>query len=69
MVAIDMTDEQPAGVGMPCGGTMNIFIEPVLPRPELLIDGHARIAETLAIFGHLMGFYEAGDTSSGSDYR
>jgi xanthine dehydrogenase accessory factor len=50
-----MTDEE-LGVGMPCGGTMDIFIEPVLPKPELLIVGHGRIAETLAVLGDLMGF-------------
>src|SRR5271154_5792679 len=55
MVTIEMTDEQ-LGVGMPCGGTMDIFIEPVLPKPELLIVGHGRIAETLATLGSLMGF-------------
>ena len=55
MITIDMSDEQ-LGVGMPCGGTMDIFIEPVLPRPELLIVGHGRIAETLSMLGHLMGF-------------
>src|SRR5277367_5807220 len=55
MITVDMSDEQ-LGVGMPCGGTMDVFIEPVLPKPELLIVGHGRIAETLAALGHLMGF-------------
>ncbi len=55
MITVDMSEEH-LGVGMPCGGTMDIFIEPVLPRPELLIVGHGRIAETLAALGHLMGF-------------
>src|SRR5271170_7707526 len=55
MITVDMSDEQ-LGVGMPCGGTMDIFIEPVLPKPELLIVGHGRIAETLAVLGDLMGF-------------
>ena len=35
---------------------MEIFIEPVVPPPELLIVGHGRIAETLAVLGDLMGF-------------
>lgn len=35
---------------------MDVFIEPVLPEPELLIVGHGRIAETLASLGHMMGF-------------
>ncbi|MGC1296442.1 MAG: XdhC family protein, partial [Alloacidobacterium sp.] len=43
LITVDMTDEE-LGVGMPCGGTMDIFIEPVLPQPELLIVGHGRIA-------------------------
>jgi xanthine dehydrogenase accessory factor len=55
MITVDMSDEQ-LGVGMPCGGSMDIFIEPVVPKPELLIVGHGRIAETLATLGHLMGF-------------
>ena len=55
LITVDMSDEA-LGVGMPCGGTMDIFIEPVLPKPELLIVGHGRIAETLASLGDMMGF-------------
>jgi len=55
VITLDMTDEL-LGVGMPCGGVMDVYIEPVLPRPELLIVGHGRIAETLASLGSLMGF-------------
>ena|SRR5271165_1974238 len=54
-ITLDMTDEL-LGVGMPCGGIMEVFIEPVLPKPDLLIVGHGRIAETLARLGHLMDF-------------
>ncbi len=62
LITVDMSDEQ-LGVGMPCGGTMDIFIEPVLPKPELLIVGHGRIAETLAVLGELMGFTHNGQRS------
>ncbi|MGB8888448.1 MAG: XdhC family protein [Candidatus Korobacteraceae bacterium] len=55
LITLDMRDEE-LGVGMPCGGKMEVFIEPVLPEPELLIVGHGRIAETLSILGNLMGF-------------
>jgi len=55
LITLDLRDEQ-LGVGMPCGGKMEVFIEPVLPKPELLIVGHGRIAEALATLGHLMGF-------------
>lgn len=55
LITLDMTDEL-LGVGMPCGGKMDVYIEPVLPQPELLIVGHGRIAEVLAAIGHIMGF-------------
>jgi xanthine dehydrogenase accessory factor len=55
LITLDMTDEL-LGVGMPCGGVMDVYIEPVLPKPELLIVGHGRIAETLATLGSIMGF-------------
>jgi xanthine dehydrogenase accessory factor len=55
VITLDMTDEL-LGVGMPCGGKMDVYIEPVLPKPDLLIAGHGRIAETLAALAHLLGF-------------
>lgn len=55
LVTLDMQDEV-LGVGMPCGGRMEVYIEPVLPKPQLLIAGHGRIAETLAALGTLMNF-------------
>ena len=53
VINVDLTDEV---FGMPCGGMMQVAIEPVLPKPDLVIAGHGRIAETLAQFGHLLGF-------------
>jgi len=55
LITLDMQDEV-LGVGMPCGGMMDVYIEPVLPKPELVIAGHGRIVETLASLGHLMNF-------------
>jgi xanthine dehydrogenase accessory factor len=55
LISLNMQDEV-LGVGMPCGGMMDVYIEPVLPQPELLIAGHGRIAETLAALGHWMNF-------------
>jgi xanthine dehydrogenase accessory factor len=53
VINVDLTDEV---FGMPCGGMMQVAIEPVLPKPDLMIAGHGRIAETLAELGHLLGF-------------
>ncbi len=55
LITLDMQDEL-LGVGMPCGGMMDVYIEPVTPSPELFIVGHGRIAETLASLGGLMNF-------------
>ena len=35
---------------------MKVYIEPVLPPPQLVIAGHGRIAETLAVLGQITGF-------------
>ncbi|HEY6271291.1 MAG TPA: XdhC family protein [Terriglobales bacterium] len=55
LISLNMQDEV-LGVGMPCGGMMDVYVEPVVPQPTLLIAGHGRLAETLAALGHLMNF-------------
>src|SRR5260370_36057542 len=55
LITLDMPDEV-LGVGMPCGGMMDVYIEPVVPKPELVIAGHGKIAETLGSLGQLMNF-------------
>lgn len=54
MLDIDLDDEM-LGAGMPCGGRMRVYVEPVLPRPSLWLMGHGRVAESLCIFGDLLG--------------
>lgn len=55
VVSLDLDDEV-LGVGMPCGGHMRVYVEPVTPQPELLILGHGAIAETLALIGKRLEF-------------
>lgn len=55
LLTLDMTDEV-LGVGMPCGGKMEVYIEPVLPRPRLVIVGHGRIAETVTSLAAILNF-------------
>jgi xanthine dehydrogenase accessory factor len=54
VVEIDMEDEV-LGVGMPCGGSMRVYVEPVLAKPALWILGHGRVAEVVCELGDLMG--------------
>jgi len=46
IVDIDMDDEV-LGAGMPCGGHMRVFVEPVLAKPTVWIMGHGAVAEHL----------------------
>jgi xanthine dehydrogenase accessory factor len=48
-------DDEVLGVGMPCGGRMRVYVEPVLPDPVLWILGHGRVAESLCKLGAEMG--------------
>jgi len=50
-------DDEVMGVGMPCGGFMELFVEPVIQPPRLLVLGHGAIAETLVAFGKPLGFH------------
>ncbi|MFA9459943.1 XdhC family protein [Thiohalorhabdus sp. Cl-TMA] len=51
---IDMNDEV-LGAGMPCGGSMRVYVEPVPPAPTLWLVGHGRVAETLSRMAALAG--------------
>src|SRR5215218_1367599 len=55
VIELDLNDEV-LGTGMPCGGAMRVFVEPVLPRAVLSLLGHGRVAECLCRLGALMGF-------------
>ncbi|HEY5033655.1 MAG TPA: XdhC family protein [Candidatus Dormibacteraeota bacterium] len=49
----------------PSGGSLDIFIEPRLPRPLLLVFGETPVAETLAKLGELTGFRSRTVTHAG----
>ncbi len=54
IIDIDLNDEI-LGAGMPCGGSMRVYVEPVLPKPSLWIMGHGRVAECLCQMGDILG--------------
>lgn len=55
LVEIDLDDEV-FGAGMPCGGNMRVYVEPMLPKPVLWLMGHGLIVESLCKFAHQLGF-------------
>jgi xanthine dehydrogenase accessory factor len=48
------------------GGTLDIYIEPVLPKPHILIFGRSPLAQTLARLGKTVG-YRISVVASGAD--
>jgi xanthine dehydrogenase accessory factor len=40
----------------PSHGTMDVFVEPVLPRPQIVICGASPVAVALAVLGRRVGF-------------
>ncbi|MGD0842577.1 MAG: XdhC/CoxI family protein [Candidatus Acidiferrales bacterium] len=42
--------------GLICGGTLEIFVEPILPQPELAIFGGGHVSMALAQTAHAAGF-------------
>jgi xanthine dehydrogenase accessory factor len=48
------------------GGTLDIYIEPVLPKPHILIFGRSPLAQTLARLGKTVG-YKISVVASGAD--
>jgi xanthine dehydrogenase accessory factor len=39
------------------GGSMDIYVEPHVPKPRLLVVGDSPVAETLVALGHLMDYH------------
>jgi xanthine dehydrogenase accessory factor len=50
------------------GGTLDIYIEPVLPKPHIVILGRSPVARTLARLGKTIG-YRVSAAASGADHE
>jgi xanthine dehydrogenase accessory factor len=66
IIELDLDDEV-LGTGMPCGGSMRVFVEPVSPPPTLWVLGHGRAAECLCRFGATLGFRVVVDDTPAVD--
>ena len=45
------------------GGSLEIYLEPVLPKPELVVVGESPVAETVSQLGEMLGFKVSADPS------
>ena len=49
----------------PSQGTMDIFVEPVLPRPQVVVCGSSPVAVAVADLGRRIGFARHGVRAGG----
>src|SRR5579862_3333509 len=52
----NLNNEASYDSGLICGGTLEIFVEPILPQPILYIFGGGHISMALAAAAHTAGF-------------
>jgi xanthine dehydrogenase accessory factor len=56
VMSFDLTDESMGESGLICGGKVEIFIEPVLPTPKMVIFGAGHIATQVSKIASIAGF-------------
>src|SRR5207244_10515691 len=58
-------EERPGVIALPMtchsGGSVDIYLEPVLPAPRLVLFGESPCARALARLGEVMGYSLSGD--------
>ncbi len=52
----ELVEEELGGVGMSCGGKIDVSIEIIEPDPTLIIAGSGHIAKAIAKLGNMLGF-------------
>ncbi|MGA2960191.1 MAG: XdhC/CoxI family protein [Candidatus Korobacteraceae bacterium] len=55
-LTFDLNNDPSYNTGLVCGGTLEVFVEPVIPPAELFIFGGGHIALSLCKLAHLAGF-------------
>jgi xanthine dehydrogenase accessory factor len=66
VIELDMNDEV-LGTGMPCGGSMRVYVEPTTTPPTLWVLGHGKLAECLCRSGAALGLRIVVDDPLASD--
>src|ERR1044071_2785114 len=56
VMTFDLTDESMAEGGLICGGKLEIFVEPILPTPKMVIFGAGHISMQLSRIASIAGF-------------
>src|SRR6266478_6265139 len=55
-MTFNLNHEAASDAGLICGGTLEIFVEPILPQPMLYLFGGGHVSTAVARVAHLAGF-------------
>jgi xanthine dehydrogenase accessory factor len=55
LLEFNMVDPSRGDVGV-CGGTVEVFVEPILPKPLLVVIGAGHVGKAVAHLAHWLGF-------------
>jgi xanthine dehydrogenase accessory factor len=55
-MTFNLNNEAAYDSGLICGGTLEIFVEPILPQPTLCLFGGGHVSSAVAQVAHLAGF-------------
>ncbi len=55
-MVFNLNNEAAYDSGLICGGTLEIFVEPILPQPMLYLFGGGHVSTAVARVAHLAGF-------------
>jgi xanthine dehydrogenase accessory factor len=58
LLEFTMVDPSRGDVGV-CGGTVEVFVEPILPKPVLVVIGAGHVGKAVAHLAHWLGFHVA----------
>jgi len=56
VMSFDLTEDSMAESGLICGGKLEVFIEPILPTPKMVIFGAGHISTQLSKIATIAGF-------------
>jgi len=56
MVAYNMADPERGDPGV-CGGQVEVYVEPIMPKPTLLVIGAGHVGKAVAHLAHWLGYY------------
>jgi len=56
LLRIDLTGDEAEDGGLICGGTMEVYVEPILPDPTLVIFGAGHVGKCVADIAGTIGF-------------